>query len=297
MTIRRAELLLFLVTLLAALGWVFSKYALDEMSPFQFIAMRFLLASLVLLLFCYRQFRQLNQDQLLRSVLTGTVFGFTLLLWVSALQKTPFIGEGAFISSLTVVTVPIIGRLLFGSKLSLKLLVALVPAIAGLACLSLNQGFRFSPYQSLFLAATLGFSLHLNLSSYFVKNIPPMALAAIQLGMAGLIASVATLVTKGWVAQLSASAWGWLLCSALLATSLRFAIQTRALQTLMPSHASMIFLAEPVWTALLGALLLSERMSLQQWFGCVLIFTALIIFRGGEFVRYLLSRKHRHTAR
>lgn len=291
MTNRRAELLLLLVTLLAAMGWVFSKNALQEFAPYQFIALRFLLAALVLALFCGQQFKGLSREQLLRSGITGTVFGLTLLLWILGLQKTPYIGEGAFISSLTVVIVPIIGRLFFGSKLSLKLLLALIPAVAGLACLSIDGGFRFSPYHFLFLAAAVGFSLHLNLSSYFVKNIPPLALASIQLGVAGFIALLAALVTGFWELQLSSVAWGWLLASALLATSLRFALQTRALQTLQPSHASMIFLAEPVGTAILGAMLLGERMSANQWLGCLLIFTALLIYRGGDFIRYLLASR------
>jgi drug/metabolite transporter (DMT)-like permease len=284
------------VTLLAAMGWVFSKNALAGFAPYQFIALRFLLAALVLALFCSQQLLGLSRDQLLRSATTGLVFGCTLLLWVLALDRTPYIGEGAFIASLTVVIVPIMGRLFFGTRVTVKLMLSLIPAVAGLACLSIEGGIHFGSYQSLFFAAAVGFSLHLNLSNHFVKNIPPLALASIQLGVAGVIALLAALLKGPWVSAVTFDIVAWLLCSALLATSLRFALQTRALQTLVPSHASMIFLAEPVWTAMLGAMWLGERMSAQQWLGCALIFTALLIFRGGEFVRYVLASRDKKPA-
>jgi drug/metabolite transporter (DMT)-like permease len=290
MSNRRAEILLLIVTFLAAIGWVFSKNALNEFPAYQFVATRFLLAAAVLALFGSHEFQHLSKGQFLRSAATGTVFGFTLLVWVIALDETPFIGEGAFIISLSVVMVPLVGRIFFGSRITVQLLLALVPALLGLACLSLDNGFHLASYQWFFLVATLGFSLHMNLSNHFVKGIPPLALSAIQLGVAGFIAMIATTATRSWTMELSSVAWVWLLSSALIATSLRFALQTQALQTLMPSHASMIFLAEPVWTALLGMLLLGERMSSQQYLGCLLIFTALLVFRGDALIKPLLAR-------
>ena len=44
----KADLLLLLVTILAALGWLFSKEALAGMPPLLFIGVRFFLASCVL---------------------------------------------------------------------------------------------------------------------------------------------------------------------------------------------------------------------------------------------------------
>ena len=277
---RRAELALVAVTLVAAAGWVFTKFALAEFSPYTFLAIRFLIASLTLGLFCWPALQRLERRQWLRSFTTGVVMGLALLVWVQAIDRTPYIGEGAFIISLSVVAVPILGRILFGDKISVGLVIALVPALAGLAMLSLNQGFRLAQYQWYFLIAMAAFALHLNLSSHYVRGIPSLPLATLQLLAVAAISAVAALASESWPQTISSGAWFWLLCSALIATSLRFALQTSALQRLKPSHASMIFLAEPVWTALLGALLLGEIMSLSQIAGCVLIFTSLLIFRG-----------------
>ncbi len=273
------ELSLVLVTVIAAIGWVLSKYALEEFAPFTFISLRFLLAGLVLLALAWPQLATVSHQQVLRSIATGAVMGCSMLIWVLALQRTEYVGVGAFIISLNVVAVPLIGRLLFRQVISPQLLLALVPALLGLAMISLDDGFGLAPAQWLFVVSMLGFAVHLNLSSTYVRHVPALLLSALQLLTTGLIAGVAAILSEQWQSGLSATAWWILLGSALFATSLRFAIQNRVLQKISASHASMVFLFEPVWTAILSGLLLGERMTLPQLGGCALILLALLIYR------------------
>ncbi len=275
----QAELSLVLVTIIAAIGWVLSKYALQEFAPFTFISLRFLLAGLVLLALAWPQLAVVSWQQVVRSIATGAVMGCSMLIWVLALQRTEYVGVGAFIISLNVVAVPLIGRLLFRQGISPRLMLALLPALMGLAMISLDDGFGLAPAQWLFVAAMLGFAVHLNLSSTFVRNVPSLLLSALQLLTTGVIAGVAALLSEQWQAGITASGWWILVCSALFATSLRFAIQFKVMQKISASHASMIFLFEPVWTATLSAWVLGERMSTAQLVGCGLILAALLIYR------------------
>ena len=287
----RAEFTLVAVTFVAAASWVFTKLALQGIAPYTFLAIRFLIASAALALICWPSLRQLSRAHIVRSLSVGSVMGLAMLIWVQAIDRSAFIGEGAFIISLSVVAVPLIARLVFGDKISTALLISLLPALGGLALLSLENGFRFDQYQLLFLIAMLVFALHLNLSSHCVRGIPSLPLATLQLLAVGLIGTVAAVGTEPWPQAFSASAWLWLLCAALIGSSLRFALQTSALQRLKPSQASMILLAEPVWTAVLGALLLGEKMSASQLGGCALIFTSLLIYRGSGWLKQWLWKK------
>lgn len=275
----QGELGLVLVTIIAAVGWVLSKYALQDFAPFTFICLRFLLAGFVLLAFAWPQLATVSGRQLLRSIATGAVMGCSMLLWVLALERAEYVGVGAFIISLNAVAVPLIGRLLFRQVISPRLLLALLPAVLGLAMISLDEGFGLAPAQGLFVIAMLGFAVHLNLSSTFVRQVPVLLLTALQLLTTGAIAGLAALLWEQWQPGVSANAWWVLIASALFATSLRFAIQFKVLQSISASHASMIFLFEPVWTATLSALVLGERMSAVQLIGCALILFALLIYR------------------
>ena len=292
MTIRRADMILVLVTILAAAGWLFSKNALQEFPAFSFLAIRFTLAAIILAMFCLPQLRSLNVYQLLRSVVTGVVFGVALLVWIIGVQNTVSIGESSFIVSLTVVVVPVFGRFMFGQIMPLILLVAFVPALAGLVFLTADNGFVVETGQRYFLIAIIGFALHLNLSNYFVSQVPSLANTTIQLAMVGLIATVGALTRETWPTSISNMAWGWLIASALIATSFRFALQNYALKFVLPSYASMIMLLEPIWTIVLGVTFMSEELSVNKLIGCSLIFTALMVFRLPMILTWLKSRSN-----
>lgn len=279
MFIKKGEYLLVVVTLVAAAGWLFSKNALMSFPSYTFLAWRFSIAAVVLAFFCLPQFRTLNLNEAFRSAATGLVLGLTLLLWVEGIQHTASIGEGAFIVSLSVIVVPIVGRIFFGTAIPVTLVFALLPAMAGLAFLSLDNDFGFEIGQWYFLCANLGLALHLNLSSHFVSGISPALNTTIQLTVVAMVAAVAALLHEAWFIPESTSAWLWLLASAVIATSFRFVMQNSALRLVQPSHAAMIFLLEPIWAAVLGVLFLQEVMSTNKIIGCMFIFTALLVYR------------------
>ena len=110
---RRADLILILATLLATAGWVFSKESIQGLAPFQFIGLRFLLASMCLLLFCYKDIKALSKADLLRTLSVGCLLTTSLLLWIYAISVSHGLSEGAFIMSLTMLFVPLIAWPLF----------------------------------------------------------------------------------------------------------------------------------------------------------------------------------------
>lgn len=273
------DMLLVGVTLLAAAGWMFSKFALQGMPPLYFLGIRFTLAGLVLAVFAASQLRRLEARQWRLAAVTGLLFSLALMIWILGLQHTAHVGEGAFITSIGVVIVPIFARFIFGEDLPLSTWVAIPVAIAGLALLSLNRGIRLEPGQLLFLMAAVLFGLHFNVITRVVRQVPAMALTAIQLTVTGTLSWLTALTVETWPAQIGADIWGWLLASALIATSARFLLQTYAQSRASASHAAIIMILEPVWTSLMAGLWLNESMSLLQLAGCSLIFTALLVNR------------------
>ncbi|WP_421869802.1 DMT family transporter [Motiliproteus sp.] len=287
----RADLVLVLVTLLAAAGWIFSKEALQGLPPLLFIGIRFVLAGLVLLLVGRAKWHWLRRADLLpRALLLGAVMAMAILTWIQGLDKGQHLGEGAFITSLGVVLVPVTAWLIYGERASGNTLVALPVAVAGLALLSLNGGFNTDPGQLYFLAAALLFSLHFTLMAHLACAMPAVILAAIQLLMVGSINGLVSVFIEPWPEAVEAGIWGWLLASALIATSLRFTLQTYGQGLAPASHAALIMILEPVWTALLAAFWFAEQMTAQQLLGCGLIFGAMLISRW-RWVRGLVIKR------
>lgn len=275
----KADLLLVVVTLLAAAGWMFSKEALQGLPPLLFIGVRFFLAGCVLAAAGWSSLARLTRQDWRKATGGGLVFAAAMGCWIHGLYLGEHVGEGAFITSLGVVLVPLVARVMFRDHLPRVLWVSLPIAVSGFACLSLEQGFRLEVGQLFFLSAAVLFAVHFNLVTRFVAGIPAIALTAIQLITVGVLTFLASLLLEQWPSHIALSIWWWVLASALIASSLRFFLQTYA-QSLTPaSHAAMIMTLEPVWTALLAGVWLDEGMSSVQLLGCTLIFTALLVNR------------------
>lgn len=275
----KADVLLIVVTLLAAAGWIFSKETLLGIPPVLFIGIRFLLAGVVLAALGLRALKKLSAQALKRSLMTGAVFAVAMMFWIMGLYNAKHVGEGAFITSMGVVLVPIMARWIFGDRPPLSTWLALPVAIAGLALLSLDNGLHLDSGQLFFLAAAIIFSLHFNLNTRMAAEVPALALTSIQLMVVGAVALVVSGFVEEWPVEVSGNIWGWLLASAIIATSLRFYLQTFAQGLAPASHAAVILTLEPIWTTLLAGWWFGETMSFMQLAGCGLIFSALLINR------------------
>lgn len=275
----KAELTLLMVSVIGSIGWILSKSALSEMPALVFMAYRFTIAALVLMLIARRELFSISASQFWRSAGSGFLFGVAMLIWVEALRVTSNIGVGSFIVSLNIVIVPILARVLFGYHIEKMLLLALVPAIAGLYFLSGGGEFSLASDQGLFLIAMILIAAQLVVMSHYVHDVPAYALSIVQLLAGAATAWVGTLFYEEVSYSVSYKGWGIILVSAIFATSLRFVLQAKAMKKVSANRTAMIFLAEPIWTTLLAMLILSERMNPAQIVGCALVFFALALYR------------------
>ena len=275
----RADLILLVVTVLAAISWMFSKEALHEFPPLLFMACRFTLAGLLLAVPGRRALASLSAREWRSSALVGLVFGASMSLWIMGLFNAHTLGEGAFITSLSVVLVPLLSWLVFREKPAATLWIALPLAVTGLALLALRHGFNPDPGQLYFFAAALLLSLTFILNSRAAARISALALSAIQLVLVGLVALSLSLMLEDWPSHFSATMILWLALSITVGTSARFLLQTYAQGLTSSSHAAVIMILEPVWTAIIAAFWFSERMEVAQILGCTLILAALLANR------------------
>lgn len=285
----KADLMLLATTLIAAAGWIFSREALSGFSPLLFMALRFSGAGLLLSALGLGSFFRLDARQWRHALGVGLLFGIAMLFWIFGLKMTNHIGVGAFLCSLGLVLVPIIS-LAFGERPGLSVYLAIPIAISGLACLSLDSEFHLGAAEICFLLAALFLALMFVLNSHAAARTPALPLTAIQLLVTGLIMALCSTAFETWDFAQPAAIWGWLLASMLVATCLRFFLQTRAQGMAPSSHSAIIMTLEPVWTALLASVWFAERMTALQLSGCLLIFASMLVnrwpalrrwFRGG----------------
>ncbi len=275
----RADLLLVATTAIAAFGWICSREAVAGMPVMAFIGVRFLLASVILLLFC-RAAEMRHTLRLIKPViLSGLLQAANILLWIYAVARTPSLGEGAFIMSLSMLFVPLFAWLILRNRPANSFWIALPVGMCGLALLTIKQDLHFQVSQLLFLGAALLQAIYFCVSTRFAGSVSVQSLAAVQLGCTGALALLLSLMFESWPLELGWDTGWWLLASILIATSLRFWMQLKGQSMTSAANAALIMILEPLLTVLVAALWYGESMTLQQMLGCLLILLALFYYR------------------
>ncbi|MGE6106261.1 DMT family transporter [Aeromonas sobria] len=285
---RAPLLLMILVTLLAAAGWLFSKEAIGELPPAAFIGSRFLLAALLLLPLAWLREPPPSRSQLLRAAGCGTLLGASLLCWVTAISQSDALGSGAFIMSVATLMAPLAAWAAFKARPGRHYWLTLPVAIAGLLLLSSSTHWgETHPGQTAvslslfwFLAAAATLGVQLAVHRHFAQSIPPTWLTCIQLAVTGLLGALLSLSTEQWPASgISHGIWGWFAASVLIATTLRYWLLTHALSKMTTAHAALLMLLEPAWTLILSTLFYGEPLGPAKLAGAGLVLGALVLYQ------------------
>lgn len=271
-----ANLLLVAVTLLAAMGWIFSKYVLVAMSPMFFLATRFILSAVIVGGFRPKTVLRAPLQHIIRPLLTGTLLGIQIAMWGYGLMLSDGLGVGAFLISLSFLLIPVTG-LLFGYRARPYTWIAIIVAVPGLALLALRHGFALAASDIVFLLSAVLYSLYFNINGRLCAGIPPVTQTTYQLFAVSVVCALAYGFWESDQTQSFAGVWLWFVLSIVLATCLRFFLLLKAQSMEPEGQGAIVMTLEPVWVAILSTLYMNETLSLTALSGMAIIFLALLI--------------------
>ncbi len=242
------------------------KLALNDLSVFQFIFMRFLLALPVLIAISRPKLTGL-------SVLTGFVSLAALALQVGGMEFTTATNSG-FITGMYAVFTPVVALLLLRSKPSTKDLASLGLGMIGLALLtdltaSLNLG------DLLTLISAFLWAVQIVLVTMCTRESDPTSIAFAQSVV--MAAGSAPLATLGGIPKFSIVSAGAVVYTAVFGTVFGLWAQAEGQKYIPPDVAAIAYLVEPVVAAVSSAAILGERLSLQGILGALLILAGIAL--------------------
>ncbi|MGA2985717.1 MAG: DMT family transporter [Terriglobia bacterium] len=270
----KAELLLTVATFIWGSTFVIVKGALADASPFPFIAIRFILAGLLMLGVMARG--RIPRQVLLASVLLGILLfaGFAFQTW-GLVFTTP--SKSAFITGFSVILVPLIS-LLHGYPLRAANAGGAALGLLGLYFLVLPSGTgAVNRGDLLTLFGAMAFAVHIVLVGTYTRRYSFLHLAPGQILVVGIIATLATPFdpssTLHWTGRLVFA----IAVTAIFATAFAFGTQVWAQQYTPPAHAALIFALEPVFAALTSRVVSKEHLGGKVLVGSALILAGMVI--------------------
>jgi drug/metabolite transporter (DMT)-like permease len=276
----RAELSLIGVTIIWGTTFVVVKGAIEHTSTLAFIAARFSLAAIVLLVLFGRKLRynpHLRRVTLHAGMLAGTCLVAGYFLQTLGLRYTTP-SKSAFITGLTTVIVPVLSAMIYRRSPRIAEVIGVSVATAGMALLTLTPGRLSLSYgDALTLGCAFAFALHILVLGRYSAVSSFELLSLTQIGVTALLA----LSVCGWAEPfqftMSPKVIGAVFITGLFSTALAFTVQAWAQRHTTPTRAGLIFAMEPVSASVTAYLVAGELLSMRGAIGAVLILVGVLV--------------------
>jgi drug/metabolite transporter (DMT)-like permease len=271
-----ADLLLLLVALIWGLTFPAIKDALDAITPFAFLTIRFSIACLFLLVLYPKNMVKISRTTLIAGLIIGTALFLGYGLQTVGIQYTTA-SNAAFITGLAVVLVPII-NIPFSKKLPTKFaLLGAISAAFGLSLLSLGSGFNMNYGDFLMFLCAIAFATHIVLVSKYAPKIDTTLLTIIQISAVALFSGITTAAFETFVIRFTREVWIGLAICAIPATALAYWIQNKVQQYTSPARTAIIFSMEPVFGAIFSYFWLGELLTTKGFIGCGFVLLGMLL--------------------
>lgn len=283
---------LVLVNLIWGLGFVVVDSAIEVMPVNTFNALRFGIAALALLpLWLLAKKPNKGEQNYSKVELLKTGFGLGLLLFLGFLLQTQgllytSVSNTGFITGMCVPLVPIIGYVLFKTKVGNEVWISVFIASIGLYYLTMGDNMAFNTGDVLVAFSAVCYASHITLMAKFGGRYAVLALSVVQLvavacfsGLASLIEMVMQINTHypPLLEQLSnTQVWGAIFYSAILASAFAFWAQTAGQRLIAPHKIALIFALEPIFAHISAYFILGEHMGFNGWLGAGLIIAGML---------------------
>jgi drug/metabolite transporter (DMT)-like permease len=250
------------------------KDLLDRVPVLDFLAVRFAIASLALMLLAPRALSRLTPRHRTHAVALGLLYGVAQILQTTGLGHTSASVSG-FITGMYVVCTPLLAAPLLRTRIPPVTWLAVVLATVGLGVLTL-QGFSVGYGELLTLLAAVLYALHIVGLGAWASAREAMGMTIIQLLVITVVCFLVT-APDGLVLPGTPGDWLAVVYMAVFAGALALAGQTWAQAHLPPTRTAIIMSMEPVFAAFFAVLLGGESLTARMLIGGALVLTAMLV--------------------
>lgn len=278
----------FYIVIAAALwgsSFAVRKIGMESIGPLMMNTCRFFLAFIFMLIIvilrmhfvggCMKDSLEIKK-QIKVGIIIGTPYAFNVVFQQIGLNFVSA-GETGFITSLYTIMVPVLGWIIFKTKIRAVNLVAIV--LSGIGLYFVTDGgasFNFGVIV-LFIGAICAAIQILLIGKYIYEN-DPVLLVTVQIGVGTVINLLMAVITGESVdSYMIRQAIGPIIYSGILSVGIANLCQFLGQKKVSPTTAAITCSFESIFGLIFGILLLGETMTFIKACGCAMIFITVIM--------------------
>ncbi len=257
-------------------AFVLMKDAIEQQPYMDFLATRFTIAALAMILLRPFVALKMQAGDLKYGALIGVVLAFGYITQTIGLELTTAATSG-FLTGLYVVFTPLIAWLFVKYKISGRVAIGVLFSIVGLAIFSgAAQSVEFQVGQIWLVVCAVLYAIHILLLGKYGQGRNSYRFAMLQI-VAVAVVTWGFAIVDGYQPPPNFEVWFAILFTALLSTVMAFWIQTWAQTLLDPARVALLITSEVIWTAVLAIGMGQEPLTLAIVVGGGMMLTAMLI--------------------
>lgn len=285
-----AEIMLFATTLFWAGTFAIVKNSVKDSSPIIFVALRFTLATIVMIPFIIRYIPEIK-NHLKEGLILGITLCIGFILQTIGLTITSATKSGFITGSLVVIT-PFCEYLILKRKPGLGARIGVLFVFIGLILLStkgnnvlqifyeLGNDFNFGDFLTL-LGAT-AYSIYIVFIDMYTNGLNSKVLTFMQIIITAILSFIIAIIFDLTnIEHISVNFTTSLILSfiytAVFATVLTTFLQTRYQNKVTPTEAGIIYSFEPIFAAIISYLFLGELLGIISYIGAAILVIGVVI--------------------
>lgn len=270
-----ADLSLIIVAIIWGSGFIFTKNALDHMTPFYILGFRFLIATIAMGIIAFKRLKKAK----LKDIKAGLIVGFFMFIGFSTqtvgLQYTT-VGVQAFITASNVVMVPFLYWILTKTRPGPYEFFGAILCFIGIGILSLDTNLRIGYGEFLTFLCAIGYALQIVAVGFFAKDVDSYVLSFTQFAIATVLSFALAIPFEARLTMINPGAIFPIIYLAVFSTMIAFVIQNVAQKYTTSTHAAIILSLEAVFGSVLGIIILGEDITAKFIIGCLAIFISVL---------------------
>lgn len=274
---RRTTLLAAVVLLAVAASWgstfFMIKDLLDRVPTLDFLAVRFTIASLALLVVAPKALGRLSPVVRRHAVVLGLLYGVAQILQTAGLAHTPASISG-FVTGLYVVCTPLLAAAILRTRIPPVTWAAVALATVGLGVLALN-GFSIGYGELITLASAVLYALHIVGLGAWSSAQDAVGMTILQVMVIAVVCTLAT-VHDGIVLPDRPGDWLSVGYMAVVVGAAGLLGQTWAQAHLPPTRSAIIMSMEPVFASSFAVWLGGEDLTTRLLLGGGMVLVAML---------------------
>jgi len=253
------------------------KNALNDISPFVFNSIRFIIASVLFWTLFRKKFGKFENRVVKAGLITGLFMAIGYGFQTAGLYYTTA-SKSAFITGFCVILVPLFTVIIEKIIPKINVILGVFVALGGLWFLTISEGLNKVNFGDILTSfCAVAFALHLICIEIFTKKYDYIILSFFQLITTGIFSFISIPIFESPRLVITMNIFWSIIVTSVLCSTLAIYILNRYQRYTTAIHASIIFTMEPVFAYLTAYLFYGEKLGISGSIGAGLILAGMIL--------------------